>query len=97
MSKKTKKRREGSGTFRNNLYMLGFIAKNSPGLLFGYIFFDVLTNVPWILSNVVLLKYIIDVVTSGVDFYRAGIACGIFAAIVIIGAVAFFVVKKKKK
>ncbi len=87
MSKKTKKRREGSGTFRNNLYMLGFIAKNSPGLLFGYIFFDVLTNVPWILSNVVLLKYIIDVVTSGVDFYRAGIACGIFAAIVIIGTI----------
>ncbi len=87
MNKKVKKTQEGSHTFRNNLYMLGFIAKNSPGLLFGYIFFDVLTNVPWILSNVVLLKYIIDVVTSGVDFYRAGIACGIFAAIVIIGTI----------
>ncbi len=87
MNKKIKKNSEGSGTFRNNLYMLGFIAKNAPGLLFFYIFLDVLTNVPWILSNVVLLKYIIDVVTSGVDFYRAGIACAIFAAIVIIGTI----------
>ncbi len=87
MSKKTKKNNETSNTLRNNLYMLGFIAKNAPGLLFFYIFFDVLSNVPWILSNVVLLKYIIDVVTSGVDYYRAAVACGIFALIVIIGTV----------
>ena len=87
MSKKIKKEQKTSGTFRNNLYMLGFIAKNAPSLLFFYIFFDVLTNVPWILSNVVLLKYIIDVVTSGVDFYRAGIACAVFAAIVVIGTI----------
>lgn len=87
MSKKNKKREKSYGTFRNNLYMLGFIAKNAPGLLFFYIFFDVLSNVPWILSNVVLLKYIIDVVTSGVDFYRAGVACAIFAAVVIIGTI----------
>ena len=83
MSKKEK----SYGTISNNLYMLGFIAKNAPGLLFFYIFFNVLSDVPWILSNVVLLKYIIDVVTSGVDFYRAGIACGIFAIIVIIGTI----------
>ncbi len=87
MNNKFQKAKEHSNTLKNNLYMLGFIAKNAPGLLFGYIFFDVLTNVPWILSNVVLLKYIIDVVTSGVDFYRAGVACGIFAAIVIIGTI----------
>lgn len=89
MNKKqvNKKKRESSHTFRNNLYMLGFVAKNAPGLLFFYIFFDVLTNVPWILSNVVLLKYIIDVVTSGEQLYRAGVACAIFAAIVIIGTV----------
>lgn len=86
-NKKPKKSVEKSHTIKNNLYMLGFIAKNAPGLLFGYIFFDVLTNVPWILSNVVLLKYIIDVVTSGVDFYRVAIACGIFAAIVIVGTI----------
>lgn len=87
MSKKNKKGEKNYGTFRNNLYMLGFIARNAPGLLFFYIFFDVLSNVPWILSNVVLLKYIIDVVTSGVDFYRAGIACAVFAAIVVVGTI----------
>ncbi len=87
MSKKRNKSRDSYGTFRNNLYMLGFIAKNAPGLIFLYIFFNVLSDVPWILSNVVLLKYIIDVVTSGVDFYRVGIACGVFAAIVVIGTI----------
>ena len=87
MSKKNKKGKKNYGTFRNNLYMLGFIARNAPGLLFFYIFFDVLSNVPWILSNVVILKYIIDVVTSGVDFYRAGIACAVFAAIVVVGTI----------
>ena len=87
MSKNNKKGEKNYGTFRNNLYMLGFIARNAPGLLFFYIFFDVLSNVPWILSNVVLLKYIIDVVTSGVDFYRAGIACAVFAAIVVVGTI----------
>lgn len=82
---KSKKNKEKSHTVRNNLFMLGFIAKNAPSLLFFYIFFDILSNVPWILSNVVLLKYIIDVVTSGVDLYRAGVACGIFAAVIVIG------------
>ncbi|MBQ3006320.1 MAG: ABC transporter ATP-binding protein [Clostridia bacterium] len=86
-SKGTKKFTEKSHTIKNNLFMLGFIAKNAPGLLFFYIFFDVLSNVPWILSNVVLLKYIIDVVTSGVDLYRAGVACAVFSGIVIIGAI----------
>ena len=65
--------------------MLRFVSKNAPGLLFFYIFFDVLTDVPWTLSNVVLLKYIIDVVVSGVDYYRIAVACGIFAALVIVG------------
>ena len=84
---KNKKGEKKSNTIRNNLFMLGFIAKNAPGLLFFYIFFDVLTNVPWILSNVVLLKYIIDVVTSGERLYRVAVACAIFAAIVVIGTI----------
>ncbi len=88
MSKPSSKKKENySSTLGNNLYMLGFVAKNAPGMLFFYIFFDVLTNVPWILSDVVLLKYIIDVVTSGVDFYRIAVACGIFALLVIIGTI----------
>ena len=73
MNNNTKKKnvKEKTNTFRNNLFMLGFIARNAPSLLFFYIFFDVLSNVPWILSDIVLLKYIIDVVTSGVELYRA--------------------------
>ncbi len=89
MNKTKKKKNEDktSGTIRNNLFMLGFVAKNAPGMLFFYIFFDLLTNVPWILSNVVLLKYIIDVVTSGVDYYRIAVACALFAALVVIGTI----------
>lgn len=89
MNKKTKGKKGGekSHTLKNNLFMLGFIAKNAPGLLFGYIFFDVLSNVPWILSDIVLLKYIIDVVTSGEELYRAGIACAVFALIIVIGTI----------
>ena len=89
MNKKAKKQKEvkEAGTLRNNLFMLGFVAKNAPGMLFFYIFFDILTNVPWILSNVVLLKYIIDVVTSGVDYYRIAVACAAFAALVIVGTI----------
>ncbi len=83
-----KNKKESTSTFRNNLYMIGFIAKNAPGLLFFYVFLDVLSNVPWILSNVVLLKYIIDVVTSGTGLYRVAVACGIFAVIVIVGTIA---------
>ncbi len=72
-------------SFKNYLFMLKFVMKNSPGLLFSLMFFDVLSNLPWLLSNVVLLKYIIDVVTSGVALYRIGIACAIFAVVVVIG------------
>ena len=86
MSKiRQKKEKDSHGTIANNLFMLKFVAKNAPGLLFFYNFFDVLTNVPWILSNVVLLKYIIDVVISGTEYYRIVVACAIFAALVIIG------------
>ena len=85
--KKNKEEKTTHGTISNNLFMLRFVARNAPGMLFLYIFFDLLTNVPWILSSVVLLKYIIDVVTSGVDYYRIAVACGIFAALVIVGTI----------
>ncbi len=85
MSNKTKNKDKNVHTLKNNFYMLGFIMKNEPGLLFFYIFFDVIGNLPWILSNVVLLKYIIDVVTSGVQLYRIAVACLIFAAFIVIG------------
>ena len=72
-------------SIKNYLFMLGFVIKNSPALLFSLLFFDVLSNLPWLLSNVVLLKYIIDVVTQGTELYRIAVACIIFAVVVVIG------------
>lgn len=79
------KTNEKANSFKNYLFMLKFVLKNSPGLLFFLMLFDVLSNLPWILSNVVLLKYIIDVVTSGVALYRIAVACVAFAVVVVLG------------
>ena len=82
---KQKKQKEKSNSLHNYLFMLGFICKHTPLYLFGYLIFDVVANIPWILTNVVLLKYIIDVVTSGVELYRAAVACVAFAVFIVIG------------
>lgn len=79
------KAKENAHSIRNYLFMLRFVMKHAPLLLIALLFFDVLSNLPWLLSNVVLLKYIIDVVTQGTDLYRIAIACLLFAAVVIIG------------
>ncbi len=73
-----------TNTIKNNFYMLKFIFKHTPFMAFGYLFFDVLSNLPWTLSNVVLLKYIIDVVTEGKDYYRVVVALALFVAFVVI-------------
>lgn len=70
MSKRKNKIKENSNALKNYIYMLKFIGKHTPYMLFGYLFFDVLANLPWTLSNVVLLKYIIDVVTEGTGYER---------------------------
>ena len=70
---------------KNYLFMLGFIFKNSPFLVICTIIFDAMCELPWVLSNVVILKYIIDVIESGTDLYRVFTACGIFAGLVIVG------------
>lgn len=82
---KNKKDKEKSNSLQNYIFMLRFIFKHTPFYLIGYLVFDVVANIPWILTNVVLLKYIIDVVTSGVDLYRAAVACVGFAVFIIIG------------
>ena len=69
----------------NYLYMLKFVIRNSPMIIICTVFFDALTELPWVLSNVVILKYIIDVIESGAELYRVFAACGIFAGLVIIG------------
>jgi len=71
-------------TIKNNIYMLKFIFKHTPFMVCGYLFFDVLANLPWTLSNVVLLKYIIDVATEGEDYYRVAVALALFVAFVVI-------------
>ncbi len=77
-------KKEKSNTIKNNIYMLKFIFKHTPFMVFGYLFFDVLANLPWTLSNVVLLKYIIDVATEGEDYYRIVVALGLFVVFVVI-------------
>ena len=77
-------KKEKSGSLKNYIFMLRFIGQHTPYMLFGYLFFDVLANLPWTLSNVVLLKYIIDVVTEGKDFYRVAIALAAFVVFVVI-------------
>ncbi len=77
-------KKEKSNTIKNNVYMLKFIFKHTPFMVFGYLFCDVLSNLPWTLSNVVLLKYIIDVVSEGKDYYRVAVALGLFLAFVVI-------------
>ncbi len=78
------KNKEKTNSLKNYVYMLKFIWKHTPFMVFGYLFFDVLANLPWTLSNVVLLKYIIDVATEGKDFYRVAVALGLFVAFVVV-------------
>ncbi len=77
-------KKEQSNAIKNNIYMLKFIFKHTPFMVFGYLFCDMLSNLPWTLSNVVLLKYIIDVVAEGKDYYRVLVALGLFLAFVVI-------------
>ena len=78
------KKAEKANTIKNNIYMLKFILKHTPFMVCGYLFFDILATLPWTLSNVVLLKYIIDVATDGKDLYRVGIALALFVVLVVI-------------
>lgn len=65
--------------------MLRFVMKSAPLLMFCTVLFDAMTELPWVLSNVVLLKYIINVIESGTDIYRVFVSCGLFAILVIVG------------
>ncbi len=78
------KNKEKTNSLKNYIYMLKFIWRHTPFMVFGYLFFDVLANLPWTLSNVVLLKYIIDVATEGKDFYRVIVALALFVVFVVI-------------
>lgn len=83
--KNKNRNKENAHSIRNYLFMIRFISKNSPFLLSAYIICDVLTNIPWILSNVVLLKYIIDTVTQGGDYRNIFIAFAVFVVFIVFG------------
>lgn len=83
-NKAKNKAKESSNALKNYIYMLKFIGKHTPYMLFGYLFYDVLSNLPWTLSNVVLLKYIIDVVTQGTGYERIIYVLAAFVAFVVI-------------
>ena len=71
-------------SLKNHIYMMKFLCKHTPFMVFGYTFFDVMANLPWALSNVVLLKYIIDVAAEGRDYYRVAIALACFVVFVVV-------------
>ncbi len=79
------KKTESSHSIRNYWFMIKFVSKHCPWILPSMILADLLSTLPWILSNVVLLKYIIDVVTEGKDLFRIAVACIAFASVVVIG------------
>ena len=78
------KAEEKVSSFKNYVYMLKFISKHTPLLVVGYLLIDVLGNLPWTLSNVVLLKYILDVVAEGTGYERILFALIFFVAFVVV-------------
>jgi hypothetical protein len=78
------KKKEKVSSLKNYIYMLKFISKHTPLLVVGYLLIDVLGNLPWTLSNVVLLKYILDVVAEGTGYERILFALIFFVAFVVV-------------
>lgn len=94
------KNKEKTNSLKNYIYMLRFISKHTPFMVFGYLFFDVLANLPWTLCNVVLLKYVIDVATEGKELYRVVVALALFVAFVIatnLGSTLFYEISMPKQ
>ncbi len=83
--KNKSKTKEKSNSVRNYFYMLGFISKNSPLILVVYCLCDILAELPSVLSNVILLKYIIDIVQEGTGYYRIAYALVFFIVVVLTG------------
>ena len=81
---KSNNKKDKVNSVKNYIYMLKFISKHTPFMVFGYLFFDVLANLPWTLSNIVLLKYIIDVASEGHGFERIAFALIFFAIFVVV-------------
>ncbi len=81
---KNNKPREKMGTAANYFFILKFILKNSPLLIFLKLLLDTATKLPWMLVNVVLLKFVLDTVQTGGEIKNIFIALAAFAVFVII-------------
>lgn len=84
MTLKNNKANEKVSSFKNYIFMLKFISHHTPVLVVGYLLIDVLGNLPWTLSNVVLLKYILDVVAEGTGYERIVFALIFFVVFVVV-------------
>ncbi|MBR3974937.1 MAG: ABC transporter ATP-binding protein [Clostridia bacterium] len=85
LNKKSKdKEKEKAHSVRNYFFMLKLVFKVSPVLVVLMVVLDALMNLPWTLFNVVVLKYVIDVVTEGTDLYRIALVCVVFSVFVFV-------------
>lgn len=78
-----KKKKDSS--MRNSLYMIGFILKNEPMAIIGNMLASVACQVPMYLSNVLLLRYIINGYSDGRSFAETVTVTLIFTAVLFIG------------
>ena len=76
--------KEKPHSVKNYFFMLKLVFKVSPALVVLMVALDALMNLPWTLFNVVILKYVIDVVTEGTDLYRIAIVCVVFSVFVFV-------------
>lgn len=81
---KKSKDKEKAHSVRNYFFMLKLVFKVSPVLVVLMVVLDALMNLPWTLFNVVVLKYVIDVVTEGTDLYRIAVVCVVFSVFVFV-------------
>jgi ATP-binding cassette subfamily B protein len=68
----------------NTLFFIKLMFKASPTLVIGELIWGILLNLPDRLISVLGVKYIIDVMTSGVRLYRIFVAVGIIALVIIL-------------
>ncbi|MBQ7296056.1 MAG: ABC transporter ATP-binding protein [Clostridia bacterium] len=77
------KDKKAHSTFSNIFFFVRLLFKISPTLVIGEFIMGILTTLPTRLVSVVGLKYIIDVVTEGVNMKRIFYAVAVIAAVLI--------------
>ena len=77
----------------NNIFMIRRLFQYVPLYVIGEALFGVLTAIPEVIANVVLMKYIMDIVSEGTALYRIVYAVAGYAAFVLltIGANSIYI------